>query len=49
VTSGAVNRFPPGWAEARVRDLIAHDESQAEHEAVAEDEAAFEDKSRCST
>ena len=33
----AVNRFPPGWDEARVRDLIEHYESQTEDEAVAED------------
>lgn len=36
------NRFPPGWDEARVRDVLAHYESQTETEAVAEDEAAFE-------
>ena len=41
----AVNRFPPGWDEARVRDLIEHYESQTEDEAVAEDEAAYEDRS----
>ena len=35
--SAAVNRFPPGWDEARVRDLIEHYESQTEDEAVAED------------
>ncbi|HVT15922.1 MAG TPA: hypothetical protein VHQ90_07030 [Thermoanaerobaculia bacterium] len=34
--------FPPGWDEQRVRELIAHYESQTEEEAVAEDEAAFE-------
>ena len=44
--SEVVNRFPPGWDEARVRDLIEHYESQTEDEAVAEDEAAFEDKSQ---
>ena len=44
--SDTVNRFPPGWDEARVRDLIEHYESQTEDEAVAEDEAAFEDKSQ---
>ena len=47
--SDTVNRFPPGWDEARVRDLIEHYESQTEDEAVAEDEAAFEEKGRCST
>lgn len=34
--------FPVGWDGNRVRDLIAHYESQSEDEAVAEDEAAFE-------
>lgn len=34
--------FPAGWDGNRVRDLIAHYESQSEDEAVAEDEAAFE-------
>ncbi|HQQ00636.1 MAG TPA: hypothetical protein PLY86_19455 [bacterium] len=38
------NRFPPGWNEKRVRDVLAHYEAQTEDEAVAEDEAAFEDK-----
>ena len=37
--SEGVNRFPPGWDEARVRDVIEHYESQTE------DEAAFEDTS----
>ncbi len=41
--SDTVNRFPPGWDAARVRDLIEHYESQTE------DEAAFEEKGRCST
>ncbi len=35
--------FPPGWDEERVGKLIAHYEDQSEEEAVAEDEAAFED------
>jgi hypothetical protein len=37
-------RFPRGWDEQRVRDLISHYEQQSEEEAVAEDEAAFEDE-----
>jgi len=37
------SKFPPGWDEKRVRDVLAHYESQTEEEAVAEDEAAFED------
>jgi hypothetical protein len=34
--------FPPGWDEERVRSVLSHYERQAEGEAVAEDEAAFE-------
>jgi hypothetical protein len=37
------DRFPPGWDEERVRKVLAHYEEQTEDEAVAEDEAAFED------
>ena len=36
-------RFPKGWDEERVRKVLDHYEHQAEEEAVAEDEAAFED------
>jgi len=36
------SKFPPGWDENRVREVINHYESQSEDEAVAEDEAAFE-------
>ena len=36
------SRFPPGWDEKRVRELIEHYESQTEEEAVAEHEAAYE-------
>ncbi|HXD30715.1 MAG TPA: hypothetical protein VN643_06350 [Pyrinomonadaceae bacterium] len=35
------NRFPKGWNEARVREVLEHYEGQTEAEAVAEDEAAF--------
>lgn len=35
-------RFPPGWNELRVQEVLAHYEAQTEEEAVAEDEAAFE-------
>ena len=38
------NKFPNGWDEQRVRRLIDHYEQQTEEEAVAEDEAAFEDE-----
>lgn len=37
-------RFPTGWDEARVRRVLAHYEEQTEDEALAEDEAAFEDQ-----
>ena len=37
-------RYPPGWDDDRVRRVIAHYERQSEEEAVAEDEAAFEDE-----
>ncbi len=36
-------RFPPGWDEARVRRVLEHYEEQTEAEALAEDEAAFEE------
>jgi hypothetical protein len=35
-------KFPRGWDEKRVRQVLEHYENQAEDEAVAEDEAAFE-------
>ncbi len=38
------SRFPKGWTEERVRRVIAHYEAQTEEEALAEDEAALEDK-----
>ena len=37
------NRFPPGWDEERVRNVLEYYESQTEEEAVAEHEAAYED------
>jgi len=36
------SKFPPGWDEKRVNEVLTHYESQTEEEAVAEDEAAFE-------
>ena len=38
--------FPPGWDEVRVRRVLAHYEEQTEAEAVAEDEAAFENQTQ---
>ena len=40
------NKFPPGWNEERVREILAHYEEQTEEEAVAEDEASFEDQNQ---
>ena len=40
------SKFPPGWDEARVRRVLALYEQQTEEEAVAEDEAAFEDSTQ---
>jgi hypothetical protein len=37
-------RFPPGWDEQRVRDVIAHYENQTEDEQFAEIEAAREEQ-----
>lgn len=36
-------QFPPGWDEARVRRVLEHYEAQSDEEAVAEDEASFEE------
>lgn len=40
----STQNFPPGWDEARIRDVIAHYESQSEDEQFAEIEAALEGK-----
>jgi hypothetical protein len=37
-------KFPPGWDEDRVRQVIAHYESQGEDEQFAEIEAGHEDE-----
>ncbi len=42
------NKYPPGWDAARVRRVLAHYEEQTEEEAVAEDEAAFENLNQTS-
>ena len=34
--------FPAGWDEERVNRVLKHYESQSDEEAVAEDEASFE-------
>lgn len=40
------SRFPKGWDEKRVKRILAHYEKQTEEEALAEDEAAYEDKTQ---
>lgn len=41
-------RFPQGWDEARAQRVLEHVGNQTEDEVVAEDEAAWEDKSQTS-
>jgi hypothetical protein len=38
-------KYPPGWDESRVKRVLEHYETQTDEEAVAEDEAAWEDTS----
>ncbi len=40
------SRFPNGWDEERVKRVLEHYETQTEEEAVAEDEAAWEEPSQ---
>jgi hypothetical protein len=40
------SKFPAGWDEQRVRRVLKHYQEQTEEEAVAEDEAAFEDSTQ---
>lgn len=40
------SRFPNGWDEKRVNRVLAYYEKQTEEEALAEDEAAYEDKTQ---
>ena len=37
------SELPPDWDQERVRKVLEHYESQTETEAVAEDEAAFDE------
>lgn len=39
-------KFPPGWDEQRVRRVLEHYEQQTDDQAVAEDEAAYEDSAQ---
>jgi len=36
------SKFPPGWDAKRVNAVLSHYEKQTEEEAIAEDEAAYE-------
>ena len=36
------NKYPKGWNQQRVQEVIDHVETRTEEEAIAEDEAAFE-------
>ena len=36
----SANRFPEGWDEDKIRQVLAHYEGQSEEDAVAEDEAS---------
>jgi len=38
------SKFPEGWDDARVTRVLEHYQSQTEEQAVAEDEAAVEQK-----
>lgn len=40
------NRFPVGWDEGKVRQVLAHYEVQTEEDAVAEDEAGINSSER---
>ena len=40
------SKFPKGWNAERVKRVLDHYENQTEDEAVAEDEAAWEDRSQ---
>jgi hypothetical protein len=40
------NKFPPGCDEKKVQRVLKHYEQQTEEEAVAEDEAAYEDSTQ---
>ena len=40
------DNYPHGWDEERVKRVLEHYENQSEEEAVAEDEAAYEENSQ---
>jgi len=40
------SKFPKGWDEEKVHRVLAHYEKQTDEEALAEDEAAYEDRTQ---
>jgi hypothetical protein len=40
------NKFPADWTGQKVKKVLDHYEKQSEDEAVAEDDAAYKDKTR---
>ncbi|MEY3205272.1 MAG: hypothetical protein RLZZ21_1603 [Planctomycetota bacterium] len=46
MADGAESRFPPGWDERRVRQLIAEYDSLNDEEWIAEDEASASDSTQ---
>ena len=40
------SKLPKGWTEDKVNRVLAHYENQTEVEALAEDEAAYEDRTQ---
>jgi len=46
MTKTKKQKCPPGWDEARVRKLAEHYDNQTDDEAVAEIEAALNDKNQ---
>ena len=40
------SKFPNGWNEDKVHRVLAHYEKQTEVKALAEDEAAYEDRTQ---
>lgn len=39
-------RYPEGWSEQRIKRVLDHYEHQTEDDAVAEDEAAYDDRTQ---
>jgi hypothetical protein len=40
------SKFPKGWDKERIHRVLSHYEKQTEEEALAEDEAAYEDRTQ---